>query len=140
MVLKERYEPQLTASGEEALAAFADLRPDVVLLDVLMPGLDGLEVLERLKAEDPRTPVIMLTATKTVKTAVTAMKLGAFDYVSKPFDVDELLIIIERATRDAAREAERESLRWEVGRRYSPANMIGTTPRMQQIFRTIAIV
>ena len=103
MVLKERYQPQLTASGEEALAAFADLHPDVVLLDVLMPGLDGLEVLERLKSEDPRTPIIMLTATKTVKTAVTAMKLGAFDYVTKPFDVDELLIIIERATRDAAR-------------------------------------
>jgi len=104
MVLKELYEPQLTSSGEEALAAFGDLRPDVVLLDVLMPGLDGLEVLERLKAEDPRTPVVMLTATKTVKTAVTAMKLGSFDYVTKPFDVDELLIIIERATRDAARE------------------------------------
>jgi two-component system response regulator AtoC len=140
MVLKERYEPQLTGSGEEALTALADLRPDVVLLDVLMPGLDGLEVLERVKAEDPRLPVIMLTATKTVKTAVTAMKLGAFDYVTKPFDVEELLIIIERATRDAAREAELESLRWEVGRKYSPANIIGNNPRMQQIFRTIGIV
>jgi DNA-binding NtrC family response regulator len=140
MVLKERYEPLLTGSGEEALAAFGDLRPDVVLLDVLMPGLDGLEVLERLKSGDPRTPIIMLTATKTVKTAVTAMKLGAFDYVSKPFDVEELLIIIERATRDAAREAELESLRWEVGRRYNPSNIIGNNPRMQQIFRTIGIV
>ncbi len=140
MVLKERYEPQLTASGEEALAAFADLHPDVVLLDVLMPGLDGLEVLERLKSEDQRTPIIMLTATKTVKTAVTAMKLGAFDYVTKPFDVDELVIIIERATRDAAREVELESLRWEVGRKYNPSNIIGNNPRMQQIFRTIGIV
>ncbi len=140
MVLKERYEPLLTTSGEEALAAFPDLAPDVVLLDVLMPGLDGLEVLERLKAENPRAPVIMLTATKTVKTAVTAMKLGAFDYVTKPFDVEELLIIIERATRDAAREAELESLRWEVGRKYSPANIIGNSPRMQQIFKTIGIV
>ena len=140
MVLKERYEPQLTGSGEEALAAFGDLHPDVVLLDVLMPGLDGLEVLERIKGDDPRTPVIMLTATKTVKTAVTAMKLGAFDYVTKPFDVEELLIIIERATRDAAREAELESLRWEVGKRYNPSNIIGNNVRMQQIFRTIGIV
>jgi DNA-binding NtrC family response regulator len=140
MVLKERYEPQLTSSGEEALAAFVDLQPDVVLLDVLMPGLDGLEVLERLKSGDPTTPVIMLTATKTVKTAVTAMKLGAFDYVTKPFDVEELLIIIERATRDAAREAEIESLRWEVGRRYNPSNIIGNNVRMQQIFRTVGIV
>jgi len=140
MVLKQQYEPVLAVSGEEALAAVTEARPDLVLLDVLMPGIDGLEVLERLKAEDGQIPVVMLTATKTVKTAVTAMKLGAFDYVTKPFDVEELLIIIERATRDAAREAELESLRWEVGRRYSPANMIGTTPRMQQIFRTIAIV
>src|SRR3990172_9992977 len=77
MVLKERYEPVVAESGEQALATLADLRPDVILLDVLMPGLDGLEVLERLKAETARTPVIMLTATKTVKTAVTAMKLGA---------------------------------------------------------------
>src|SRR5712691_8508045 len=106
MVLKEHFDPLLTTSGEEALATFADVRPDLVLLDVLMPGLDGLEVLERLKGQDPRIPVVMLTATKTVKTAVTAMKLGAFDYVTKPFDVEELLIIVERATRDAAREAE----------------------------------
>jgi DNA-binding NtrC family response regulator len=140
MVLKDQYEPQLVASGEEALAAVSDARPDVVLLDVLMPGLDGLEVLERIKAEDQHTPVVMLTATKTVKTAVTAMKLGAFDYVTKPFDVEELRIIIERATRDAAREAELESLRWEVGRRYNPANIIGNNPRMQQIFRTVGIV
>jgi len=140
MVLKEQYEPLLVASGEEALTAVNDARPDVVLLDVLMPGLDGLEVLERIKAEDQHTPVVMLTATKTVKTAVTAMKLGAFDYVTKPFDVEELRIILERATRDAAREAEIESLRWEVGRRYNPANIIGNNPRMQQIFRTVGIV
>ena len=140
MVLKERYEPLAVESGEHALTAVAELRPDVILLDVLMPGIDGLEVLERLKAETPGTPVIMLTATRTVKTAVTAMKLGAFDYVSKPFDVEELLIIIERASRDAARDAELESLRWEVGRRYSPDNIIGHTPRIQQIFRTIGMV
>src|SRR5436309_6036928 len=140
MVLKQQYEPLLVASGEEALKSIADTRPDLVLLDVLMPGIDGLEVLERVKAEDPQIPIVMLTATKTVKTAVTAMKLGAFDYVTKPFDVEELLIIVERATRDAAREAELESLRWEVGRRYSPDNIIGNSPRMQKIFRTIGMV
>ena len=64
-------------------------------------------------------PVIMLTATKTVKTAVDAMKLGAFDYVTKPFDVEELRIIVERATENAALQREVEELRWEVGRRYS---------------------
>jgi DNA-binding NtrC family response regulator len=141
MVLKEHYEPITTTSGEEALATIGEIRPNVVLLDVLMPGLDGLSVLERLKAEqDGRIPVVMLTATKTVKTAVTAMKLGAFDYVTKPFDVEELLIIVDRATCDAARTAELEQLRWEVGRRYSPSNIIGNAPRMQEIFRTIGMV
>ena len=140
MVLKEQYEAVLANSGEEALEMLAQVRPDLVLLDVLMPGIDGLVVLERIKEQDPRVPVLMLTATKTVKTAVTAMKLGAFDYVTKPFDVEELLIIVERATRDAARDAELENLRWEVGRRYSPDNIIGNSPRMQKIFRTIGMV
>ena len=140
MVLKEQYDAVQAATGEEALDVLASLRPDLVLLDVLMPGIDGLAVLERIKEQDPRIPVLMLTATKTVKTAVTAMKLGAFDYVTKPFDVEELLIIVERATQDAARDAELESLRWEVGRRYSPDNIIGNAPRMQKIFRTIGMV
>jgi DNA-binding NtrC family response regulator len=140
MVLKDQYDPVPVASGEEALAALADVRPDVVLLDILMPGLDGLAVLEQMKEQDPRVPVVMLTATKTVKTAVTAMKLGAFDYVTKPFDVEELSIIVERAARDAARTAELEQLRWEVGQRYSPTNIIGNAPQMQKIFRTIGMV
>src|SRR5258705_7065876 len=140
MVLKEQYDSVMATSGEEALEMLTEVRPDLVLLDVLMPGIDGLVVLERIKEQDQRVPVLMLTATKTVKTAVTAMKLGAFDYVTKPFDVEELLIIVERATRDAARDAELESLRWEVGRRYSPDNIIGNSTRMQKIFRTIGMV
>jgi two-component system, NtrC family, response regulator AtoC len=140
MVLKDHYEPVAVGSGEEALAAIPEQRPDVVMLDVLMPGLDGMAVLEEIKAQAPQLPVVMLTATKTVKTAVTAMKLGAFDYVTKPFDVEELLIIVERAARDAAKTAELEQLRWEVGQRYSPTNIIGHSPQMQKIFRTITMV
>src|SRR5690349_6573907 len=140
MVLKDQYDAVLASSGEEALEMLPQVQPDLVLLDVLMPGIDGLVVLERIKEQDQRVPVLMLTATKTVKTAVTAMKLGAFDYVTKPFDVEELLIIVERATRDAARDAELENLRWEVGRKYSPDNIIGNSPRMQKIFRTIGMV
>jgi len=140
MVLKEHYDTAMATSGEEALTAIPETHPDVVLLDVLMPGLDGLAVLEEIKAHDARVPVVMLTATKTVKTAVTAMKLGAFDYVTKPFDVEELSLIVERAAQDAARTAELEQLRWEVGKRYSPDNIIGTAPTMQKIFRTIGMV
>src|SRR3989442_419319 len=91
MVLKGHYEILTAASGNSALELIARDPIDVVLLDILMPGLDGLEVLERIKNQAATAPVIMLTATKTVKTAVNAMKLGAFDYVTKPFDVEELL-------------------------------------------------
>src|SRR6185436_11267226 len=100
-----RYEMLSATSGTQALELIAQAPLDVVLLDILMPGADGLEILERIKQRAATPQVIMLTATKTVKTAVTAMKLGAFDYVTKPFDVEELLIIVDRATRDAARTA-----------------------------------
>ena len=140
MVLKAHYDTTMATSGEEALSLLSEARPDVMLLDVLMPGLDGLAVLEEMKSLDPSVAVVMLTATKTLKTAVEAMKLGAFDYVTKPFDVEELAITVERAARDAARTAELEQLRWEVGQRYSPSNMIGSAPSMQKIFRTIGMV
>jgi DNA-binding NtrC family response regulator len=82
----------------------------------------------------------MLTATKTVKTAVSAMKLGAFDYVTKPFDIDELLLIIDRAMQSAALVREVEALRNEVGVRYSFDNIIGRSAKMQEALRTVAMV
>jgi len=105
-----------------------------------MPGMDGLELLEEVRSRYPRVPVIMLTATKTVKTAVGAMKLGAFDYVTKPFDVDELRVILDKATENAALVREVEELRHEVGRRYQLDNIIGKSPKMQEVFRTVHTV
>src|SRR5258705_3817734 len=106
MVLKEQYDSVMATSGEEALEMLTEVRPDLVLLDVLMPGIDGLVVLERIKELDNRVPVLMLTATKTVKTAFTAMKLGAFDYFTTPFDVEQLMIIFDLPTRASERNAE----------------------------------
>ena len=105
-----------------------------------MPGIDGLEVLERIKQRAATPQVIMLTATKTVKTAVSAMKLGAFDYVTKPFDVDELLLIVERAVQSTALVREVEALRAEVGVRYGFDNIIGRAPKMQAALRTVSMV
>jgi DNA-binding NtrC family response regulator len=140
LILKERAVTTLADSGEAALA-YVERHPfDVVLLDILMPGLDGLEVLERLRARPTAPQVIMLTATKTVKTAVRAMRLGAFDYVTKPFDVDELLIIVERALQSSALLQEVSALRTEVGQRYSFDNVIGRSPGMQAVLDTVARV
>jgi DNA-binding NtrC family response regulator len=140
MVLKDAYDSVAVASGADALEALANGPFDVVLLDIVMPGMDGLELLEEVRSRYPRVPVIMLTATKTVKTAVGAMKLGAFDYVTKPFDVDELRVILDKATENAALVREVEELRNEVGRRYQVENIIGRSPKMQEVFRTVLTV
>jgi DNA-binding NtrC family response regulator len=140
MVLKDAYETLPVGSGAEALEALGKHAVDVVLLDVVMPGMDGMQVLEELRTRKPQMPVVMLTATKTVKTAVGAMKLGAFDYVTKPFDVDELRCILDKATEQAALVREVEELRTEVGRRYQLDNIIGRAPKMQEVFRTVLTV
>jgi DNA-binding NtrC family response regulator len=140
MVLKEAYDPVAVASGSDALDALAAGAFDVVLLDIVMPGMDGLELLEEVRSRHPRVPVVMLTATKTVKTAVGAMKLGAFDYVTKPFDVDELRVILDKAAETAALQREVEELRHEVGRRYQLDNIIGRSPKMQEVFKTVLTV
>ncbi|MFM8410635.1 MAG: sigma-54-dependent transcriptional regulator [Alphaproteobacteria bacterium] len=140
LVLREGFEVLQAENGEVALAMVPGERPDVVLLDILMPGMDGLAVLERLRGSRPDLPVIMLTATRTLKTAVTAMKLGAFDYVQKPFDLDELRAVVANASRTSALEREVEELRAEVGRRYQLGNIVGRSAAMQPIFRTVAMV
>jgi DNA-binding NtrC family response regulator len=140
MVLKGDYEPVVATSGPDALEALARSPADVVLLDVVMPGMDGMRVLEEVRTRYPRVPVIMLTATKTVKTAVGAMKLGAFDYVTKPFDVDELRLVLDKASEQAALVREVEELRTEVGRRYHVESIIGRSQRMQEVFKTVLMV
>jgi two-component system response regulator AtoC len=140
MVLKDTYEPLTAESAEQAMEILSSASVDVMLLDIVMPRVDGLELLEDVRSRWPQLPVIMLTATKTVKTAVGAMKLGAFDYVTKPFDVEELRVIIDRATQNASLIREVEELRTEVGRRYQIDNIIGRSPRMQEVFRTVLTV
>jgi two-component system response regulator AtoC len=140
MLLKEAYEPVAVASAPEALSQLATGPVDVVLLDIVMPGIDGLQLLEEVRARHPTLPVVMLTATNTVKTAVGAMKLGAFDYLTKPFDVDELRLILDKATDNAALVREVEALRAEVGRRYHLENIVGRSPGMQEAFKTVLTV
>jgi DNA-binding NtrC family response regulator len=140
MVLKNAYDTIAVSSAPEALSQVAAGAADVVLLDIVMPGIDGLQVLEEIRGRHPTLPVVMLTATKTVKTAVAAMRLGAFDYLTEPFDVDELRVVLDKATENAALVREVETLRTEVGRRYQIDNMVGRSPAMQDVFRTVLTV
>ena len=137
MVLEPNYEILQAADAQEGLETFRKEGPDLVLLDVILPGTDGLAVLETLRTESRMTPVIMLTGTKSVKTAVDAMKLGAADYLSKPFDVEELRIVVDRALSSQALEREVKQLRAQVVQRYAFHNLIGKSQGMQEIYAKI---
>ena len=127
-------------SGVKAIGMLAAHAPQLVLTDVRMDGVGGMEVLRACKSEIPGTPVIMITANKQLQMGVEAMKAGAFDYITKPFKVDELQIAIQRALDRHHEQREIRSLRQMVRDRYSFENIVGTAPRMQEIFNLVAKV
>jgi DNA-binding NtrC family response regulator len=137
MLLKEDCQVITAGSAAEALVAVEQTPPDLVLLDLVMPGRSGLDLLSDLSERGVPAPVIVLTATKTVTTAVEAMKRGAADYVTKPFEVDALRIKIRRLLEQGALEREVERLRDEVSGRAQLGDMVGRSTPMQELFRAI---
>ncbi len=139
MILKNDYEVFLAKDAEQAFYQIKEHSPDIILLDIILPDLDGLKVLEKVKQRDPDSVVVMITATKTVKTAVEAMKLGAFDYVTKPFDIDELRLIISRSLSTQALKKEVNYLREEIEsiRSSSFRNIIGESKVMNDILKVV---
>jgi DNA-binding NtrC family response regulator len=137
MILKKDYEVFLAKDAEEAFVQMKKHSPDVILLDIILPDLDGLRVLERIKQSDPDIIVIMITATKTVKTAVEAMKLGAYDYVTKPFDIDELRLLVTRSLSTKALEHEVKYRREEMDKNFDFGQIIGKSKAMKEIFKVV---
>ncbi|MCL6543933.1 MAG: sigma-54 dependent transcriptional regulator [Bryobacteraceae bacterium] len=129
------YEVDLAGTAEEALR-LAD-RASLVLTDLRLPGMDGLELLRLLRRQDELLPVVVMTAFGSVEIAVEAMKLGATDFLPKPFSLDHLLTVIQKALEVRALRDENRSLREELGRRYTFDNIVGRSPAMQEIFATI---
>jgi len=125
-------------SGEEALRRIEEHSYDVVVLDIMMPKMDGLEVLRRVKESHPDIDVIMVTGLSQIDTAVRSMKLGAFDYLPKPFDPDELKVVVGRALERRRLLQENLSLKSEVSSRYRMENIIGSSPAMQAVYSLIA--
>jgi len=136
-ILKKDYEILVAKDAEEAFLQVKNHAPDLILLDIILPDVDGLKVLEKIKQNESDAIVIMITATKTVKTAVEAMKLGAYDYITKPFDVDELRLIVSRALSTRALEKEVLFLREEVDKSYRFGDLIGKSKPMKDIFNLI---
>ncbi len=140
LVLDQDYEVVEAADGRQALELLARRQVDLVLLDIRLPEMDGIEVLERIKALDEGIEVILVTAVRTVRTAVAAMKLGAFDYLTKPFEDDELLTLVRRALDKRSLEREVTFLRSELERRQGFDDLVGQHPEMQKLYRLIAQV
>jgi DNA-binding NtrC family response regulator len=132
------YEIEGVQDGFEALRKIDENGYDIVILDIMMPKIDGVEVLRRIKEGHPDIDVIMITGLSEIETAVKSMKLGAFDYLPKPFDPDEITLVVQRALERRQLVQENLDLKAEVGAKYRFENIIGSSPQMQSVFRLIA--
>ncbi|MGD8384665.1 MAG: sigma-54 dependent transcriptional regulator [Lysobacterales bacterium] len=134
----ETYSIDSAGNGLEALEKIGEKDYDMLILDVKMPKMNGIEVLQRVKETHPDIDVIMITGLNQIELAVQAMKLGAFDYLPKPFDPEELEMVVSRAFERRQLLQENLNLKSEVSAKYSFENIIGTSPPMQNVFRLIA--
>jgi len=128
----------VTASdGESALGTVSHNPPDIVLLDLCMPGLGGLEILQKLKAAVPRVPVVVITGTSDIRTAVEAIQLGAYQFLTKPVNTQELVVIVKRALERTELLAELESLRHRAEGEDALTTRFGSSPPMRLVTRQI---
>ncbi len=131
------YAVGTAASGEEGLRLFDEVSPALVITDIKMSGMDGMQVLKAVKERSPETLVIMITAFGTVDIAVEAMKAGAYDYITKPFNRDELRLTVARALEMNGLAAENRQLKSELADRADFGAMVGSSPAMEKVFQVV---
>jgi DNA-binding NtrC family response regulator len=137
---EEGYEVEIALSGKEAFEKMKAHPFDIVITDLKMPGIGGMEILKTFRKEYPDSIIIMITGFSTVETAVEAMKLGAFDYIPKPFTPDEVSIVVKKAIEKKSLMLENIYLRQELQEKYGFHNIVGKSKKMQEIYRIIAKV
>jgi DNA-binding NtrC family response regulator len=137
-ILADDYEIDTAHDGLEALKKVHENGYDVLILDIKMPKMDGMELLQRVKEARPDIDVIMITGLHEIETAVKAMKMGAFDYLPKPFEPEELRLVVGRAFERRSLLQENITLKDEVSAKYRFENIIGSSPPMQNVYRLIA--
>jgi len=140
ILTEEGYEVETRLSAREGLKVLSEEPFDVVIVDLKMPGMSGMEFLQAVKRDYPEIPVIMITGFSTVETAVEAMKSGAFDYLPKPFTPDEVAVVVKKALDSRIMILENLYLRGEVQTKYRFENIIGTSKKMQEVYRLIGKV
>ncbi len=136
LLQKEKFDASGASSGEEALQILGERPFDLVLCDIRMPGMDGLEVLSAVRSLYPDTTVIMMSAFGTVDLAVQAMKQGAYDYISKPFKTDEILLTLRKAQERESLRRENIMLREQIEEKYSLEGVVARSPAMVKILDT----
>lgn len=140
-VLKaEKYETQRAQDGQSAIDAVKERFYDLILMDIRMNRVGGIEALEKIKEISPDIPIIMMTAYASVDTAVQAMRSGAYDYLTKPLDIDELKILVAKALRHHQLEQENIFLKEQLGSRFDFSNIIGRSHPMKELLETVAMV
>ncbi len=137
---EEGYKVEIAETGTDGLNKYVKNPSDVVILDIRLPDVDGFSVLEDLKEENENVKVIMITAFHDMETTINAMKGGAFDYIHKPVNVDELDIAIKKALKSVEMEKKIDGLLMEPSRSFRVGDIIGTGNKMREIFKTIGIV
>ncbi len=137
---EEGYEVVTAATGTEGLNRFVETSPDVVILDIRLPDVDGFTVLEDLREDEENVKVIMITAHHDMDSTISAMKGGAFDYIHKPVNVDELDMAIKKALKTREMEQKIDGLLMEPSRHFKVGDIIGTGKEMREIFKTIGVV
>ncbi|MBL0713742.1 MAG: sigma-54-dependent Fis family transcriptional regulator [Desulfosarcina sp.] len=140
MALQEGYELHFAANGQEALRLFQTRAIDIVLLDIMLPDMNGIDLLKKFKQIDRALRVIMVTAVKEIQTAVDAMKAGAFDYLLKPFDIEHVRALAERALEQKKLQREIVYLNREIGRCRPFESMVGQGASMRKVFELIESV
>src|SRR5438128_9337595 len=138
LLKREGHDVRLASSGEEGLELARTTPFDAAIVDIMMPGINGIEVLDELKRIDEDLAVLIITAYASVESAIAAMKAGAFDYITKPFKNDEVLVVVRNAMERRRLVHENRALRQNIQERYHKfANIIGKSPRMRQVFDLI---
>jgi two-component system response regulator PilR (NtrC family) len=137
MLKREKMLVETACDGEEALKLLDQKHFDLIISDIKMPKVDGLELLSRVKAKDPNALMLMITAHGSTELAVEAMKKGAYDFLTKPFKIDDVKLRIEKALENRVLVQENVRMRKELGEKYSFANIVGAAPSMMKVFDLI---
>jgi two-component system, NtrC family, response regulator AtoC len=140
VLVQEGFDVSVAASGAEAWARFRDERPDIVLLDLVLGDADGLDLLRRMRGEVPDVKVLLISAHGSIESAVTAMKLGGYDFIKKPFELEEVVAAVRNAARTSTLEQRVAYLAAQERKRATAATFVYASPRMARILEDVRVI